>query len=141
MLMKGFFQSNSFSLTEAAKIDGAKEFQIFFKIIVPISKPAFATIALFYTLQFWNDWWLSLLFIESEKLMKLQYVLIKVMKNAEFLNSADALQYGLVKDGTQIPTLSARMAMCVLAAGPVTLIFPFFQKYFVKGLTVGSIKG
>lgn len=82
-----------------------------------------------------------MLYISNEKLMKLQYMLIRVLRNMEYLNSAEALQYGLVKEGMEIPTQSARMAMCVLAAGPMLVVFPFFQKYFVKGLTVGSMKG
>ena len=107
---------------------------------MPVSKPAFATIGLFYILGSWNDWWLSLLYIESEKLVKLQYLLMKVLSNIEFLNSYDALRYGLVSGNTQIPTYSTRMAMCILATGPIIIIFPFFQKYYVKVITIGAVK-
>jgi putative aldouronate transport system permease protein len=141
LMMKGFFSTIPDSLIEAAKLDGAGELYTFIKIIIPISKPAFATIGLFYVLTSWNDWYLSMLYIESDSLIKLQYMLMKLLKNIEFLNSAEALQYGLVKEGVDAPTLSARMAMCILAAGPMLVVFPFFQKYFVKGLTVGSVKG
>lgn len=141
LLMKGFFQSIPTALIEAGKIDGASEMYIFAKIVVPISKPAFATIALFYILAAWNDWQLSLLYIDSDSKIKLQYLLVKILNNIEFLNSYDAIKYGLVREPISVPTNSARMAMCVLAAGPIVVIFPFFQKYFVKGISVGSVKG
>lgn len=141
LVMKGFFQSIPDSLIESAKIDGASELYTFVKIVIPISKPAIASITLFYVLGYWNDWWLSMIYIESEKLLKLQYMLIRILKNIEYLNSPEAFQMGANRQGIEIPTLSARMAMCVLAAGPVLVIFPFFQKYFVKGITVGAVKG
>lgn len=141
LMLKGFYQSIPTSLIESAKIDGAKEMRIFVQIIIPISKPAIATIALFCLLGSWNAWNDSLLYIETESKVKLQYLLMRILKNAEFLNSAEALQYGVVREGTSIPTNSVRMAMCILAAGPILVVFPFFQKYFVKGLTVGSVKG
>lgn len=141
LLMKGFLQTIPEALIESAKIDGAGEVYAFVKIVLPISKPALATIGLFLVLQNWNDWFLTLLYIDNDKLLKLQYLLIRVLKNMEFLNSAEALQYGLVKESTNIPAQSARMAMCILAAGPMLVVFPFFQKYFIRGLTVGSVKG
>ncbi|MGO4545442.1 carbohydrate ABC transporter permease [Paenibacillus sp. 2TAB23] len=141
LLMRGFLQTLPDALFESAKIDGATEFTIFTRIVLPLSKPALATLGLFLVLQYWNDWWLTLLYIDHEDKMKLQYLLIRVLRNMEFLNSAEALQYGLVKPGQQVPSLSARMAMCILAAGPMLVIFPFFQRYFVQGLTVGSVKG
>ena len=139
--MKSFFMALPSSLIESAKIDGAGELRIFTQIIIPISKPAFATIGLFYILNAWNDWNLSLLYIDDDRLIKLQYLLMRLMSNMEFLNSYDAIKYGVVRESVSIPTNSARMAMCILAAGPIVVIFPFFQKYFVKGITVGSVKG
>lgn len=141
LMLKGFFQTLPSSLIEAAKIDGAGELKIFSTIIIPISKPALATIALFYLLGSWNDWWLSMLYIEKDSLVKLQYLLQRILKNIDFLNSEAAVKYSIVGSGTDIPTYSARMAMCVLASGPILMVFPFFQKHFVKGLTVGSVKG
>ncbi|BBI36574.1 ABC transporter permease [Cohnella abietis] len=141
MLMKGFLQTIPEAVIESAKIDGAGELRIFAQIVLPISKPALATLGLFFALQYWNDWWLTLLYVEHDNLMKLQYLLIRVLKNMEYLNSAEAIEYGLVKPGMLVPSLSARMAMCILAAGPMLLVFPLFQKYFVQGLTVGSVKG
>lgn len=141
LLMKGFFQSIPESLIEAAKIDGASELGIFARIVVPISKPAFATIGLFLLLGYWNSWYQSLLYIETPSKVTLQYMLMTIMNNIELLNSAEAQQYGMALQGYEAPTLGARMAMCVLAVGPIVFVFLFFQKYFVSGLTVGSVKG
>jgi putative aldouronate transport system permease protein len=141
LLMKGFLQALPNALFESAKMDGAGETRIFIQLVLPLSLPALATVGLFFVLQYWNDWWLTLLYVDSKDMLKLQYLLIRVLKNMEFLNSAEAIQYGLVKPGMEVPSLSARMAMCVLAAGPMLVVFPFFQRFFVRGLTVGSVKG
>lgn len=141
MMLKTFFMSLPISLIESAKLDGAKEITIFFKMIIPLSKPALACIALFILFQFWNGWYSSLLYIDDENKVQLQYLLMAIMKNIEFLNSAEATQLGANTAAASTPTLNARMAMCVLAMGPIVLVFPFFQKYFVQGLTVGSVKG
>lgn len=141
MLMKNFFKSVPDTLIEAAKIDGMGEFGIFLKIVIPLSKPALATIALFYALGYWNQWYNSMIYTDTANLSMLQYTLLKLTRDIEYLNSAEAMQYGAVTSGTEIPTYGMRMAMCVVAAGPMVLIFPFFQKYFVKGITIGSVKG
>ncbi|UKS31214.1 ABC transporter permease subunit [Paenibacillus sp. HWE-109] len=112
LLMKGFLQTIPEAIIESAKMDGAGELRIFAQIVLQISKPALATLGLFFALQYWNDWWLTLLYMDQDHLMKLQYLLIRVLKNMEYLNSSEAIQYGLVKPGTQVPSLSARMAMC-----------------------------
>ncbi|MBP3360720.1 MAG: carbohydrate ABC transporter permease [Clostridia bacterium] len=141
LMFKTFFMAIPPALIESAKIDGAKEYTIFFRIIIPLSKPAFACIGLFLLLQAWNDWYSSLLYIETESKVQLQYLLMSIMQNIEKLNNADPAQLGINAGMQNIPSLNARMAMCVIAAGPILVIFPFFQKYFVKGLTVGSVKG
>jgi putative aldouronate transport system permease protein len=139
-LMKGFFMDIPTSLIDAAKIDGAGEVFIFFKIIVPISKPAFATIGLFCAFTYWNDWWLSLLYIENPQLSSLQFYLYRIMNNIQFLSSS--MQTGNIRINlADLPGETARMALCVLAAGPMLFIFPFFQRYFIRGLTLGSVKG
>lgn len=138
-LMKGFFADIPMSLVEAAKIDGSSEIYTFFKIIVPVSKPAFATIGLFTAFTFWNDWWLSMLYIDNAKLTSLQYYLYRIMNNIQFLTTS--MQAGNISmDISGLPNETARMALCLLAAGPMLVVFPFFQKYFVKGLTVGAVK-
>ncbi len=141
LLMRNYMVSVPDGVVESAKIDGASELRIFFRIVIPMSTPAIATIGLMFLLQYWNDWYLPMLYIEDSNLVNLQYLLQKMLKNMDFLNSAEAISYGLVNGSTEIPTAGARMAMCILAAGPMLVVFPFFQKYFVKGLVVGSIKG
>ena len=142
IIMRTFFQGISDSLIESAKIDGAREFTIFFKIILPLSKPVFATIALLGLLDRWNNWFTSLVYIRDEALFTLQYLLQRVLEDAAFVEAiAAANVIGIDIQEFQAPTESMRFAMSVIAAGPMLLIFPFFQRYFVRGLTVGSVKG
>ena len=138
-LMKSFMNDVPFELIEAAKIDGSGEFRLFFQIIVPIAKPALATIGLFIAFAYWNDWYNCFLYINNNDLTSLQYYLYRVMSEAAFLSTNTMASTMLA--ARQIPTTTVRMAMCVLAAGPMLVVFPFFQKYFVRGLTVGSVKG
>ena len=138
-LMKSFMNDVPFELIEAAKIDGSGEFRLFFQIIVPIAKPALATIGLFIAFAYWNDWYNCFLYINNNDLTSLQYYLYRVMSEANFL-ATNTMASSMIA-AQSIPTTTVRMAMCVLAAGPMLVIFPFFQKYFVRGLTVGSVKG
>jgi putative aldouronate transport system permease protein len=140
LLLRSFMQKIPYDIIESCMMDGASEFRIFFQIILPLAKPGLATIALFTILQYWNDWWLSLLFIEKESLVPLQYMLYRMMNNITFLtSSSNQMPPGL--SNAVIPSESARMAMAILAAGPMLAVFPFFQQYFVRGLTVGAVKG
>ena len=139
-LMKGFLSDINFALIEAAKLDGCGETGIFFHIIVPISKPAFATVGLLIAFTYWNDWWLAMLYIESPSLTPLQYMLYRIMNSIQYLTSGLA-SHAVSADVGRLPSETARMAMCVLASWPMLFVFPFFQKYFVKGLTVGAVKG
>jgi len=139
LLMKGFMQSLPEEIFESAKVDGASEYMIFFKIVLPLSKSGLATVGLFIALMYWNEWWLAMLFIDNQKLIPLQFMLNRIMSNITFLSSGLSTNVNI--DTSKFPSESARMAMCVLAAGPMLFVFPFFQKYFVKGLTVGSVKG
>lgn len=138
LLMKGFMSTIPYALIESAKMDGASEYRVFFSIIIPISKSGLATIALFSVLIYWNDYWLSLLFIDTGKYVSLQLLLYRIMSNIDFLNSALAVAN---TSNIVLPSQSARFALAVVAAGPMLFIFPFFQRFFVKGITVGSIKG
>lgn len=141
-ILRTNFRSIPDSIVESAKIDGANEFYVYYKLILPLSKPTLATIGLFCFLSFWNDWWLCLLFIDKSKLYNLQYMLYRIMANISYLTSANPMNSsGLSIDTSKLPNESARMATVVLAAGPMLFVFSFFQKYFVQGLTVGSIKG
>lgn len=140
LLLRTFMQKIPYDIIESCMMDGASEFRIFFQIILPLAKPGLATIALFTILQYWNDWFLSLLYIEKESLVPLQYMLYRMMNNITFLtSSSNQMPPGL--NNAVIPSESARMAMAILAAGPMLAVFPFFQQYFVRGLTVGAVKG
>ena len=139
-LMKSFLDDIPTTLIEAANIDGAGEIRTFFQIIVPISKPALATVGLFISFTYWNDWFQSMLYIDKSSLTSLQYYLYRIMNNIQYLSTTmQAGNMGI--DLSALPGETARMALCVLAAGPMLIIFPFFQKYFVRGLTVGAVKG
>lgn len=140
LLMKGFLSVISISIIESAKIDGASEWRIFFRIVIPVAKPGLATVGLFYILMYWNDWWLGLLFIEKPDLVPIQLMLNNVMENIDYL-TRNVIQVNVGVEILKLPSLSARMAICTLGMAPVLFVFPFFQKYFVKGLMVGSVKG
>ncbi len=137
-MLRTFFQGIPYEITEAAIIDGANEFSIFARFIIPMSKPAIATIALFMFLGKWNDWNTALLYINDESLISLQYLLQRIMQNIQMMAEDPAIA-ALFED--DIPAETVRMAMAVVVAGPALLVFPFFQKYFVKGITVGAVKG
>ena len=138
-LLRTYFLTLPKEFIESAKIDGANEWQIYLNIIVPLSTPALATVGLFCILMFWNDWWLALLYINEPKLYPLQYLLYAILRNAEFLsnNSSASAMLGSVK----VPLQTIRMAMAVVAIGPVAIAFLALQRYFVRGITLGGIKG
>ena len=135
LLLRTYFATLPTELFDSAKIDGANEIQIFFQIAVPLALPAILTIALFLMLNYWNDVFQALLFIESNSLSPLQFTLYKMIVNTTNL-SPQGMQNGMI-----VPVLSVRMAMAVLALGPVILAFLFVQRYFMRGITLGSIKG
>lgn len=140
MLLRTFFAALPNEVIEAAEIDGSSEFSTFLKIIIPMSKPAIAAVGFLIVLRYWNDWWLSMLFIENSRLNSLQYMLFALMSTIDEL-AKDAQVSGSMDAGDNFPSESARMAMAVLAGGPMLFVFPFFQKYFVKGITLGALKG
>lgn len=137
-MMRSFFQDIPYEIIESALIDGSNDFGIFFKFILPLSKPVLATVALMTFLGKWNDWNTSLLYIDNQKLISLQYLLQRILNNVDIMKE-NANLLGMA--AYDIPTETVRMAMAVVVAGPALFVFPFFQKYFVKGLTVGSVKG
>ncbi len=141
-MMRTFMQSLPGEVRESVKMDGGSEFLYFFRFVIPLSKPVLAAIALFMFLGKWNDWNTSMLYINSrDELISLQYLLQRILKNLQLMRelTKEGVQINEVAD--EIPTETVRMAMSVVVAGPALIIFPFFQKYFVKGLTVGSVKG
>ncbi|MFC4776654.1 carbohydrate ABC transporter permease [Paenibacillus sp. GCM10023252] len=142
IIMRTFFGSTiPHALIESAKIDGAGELRIYWQIVLPLSLPVMATIGLFQMLRYWNDWYLSLIYINQESLVNIQYLLYRVISNINYLNSGLANQ--VATDGilAALPTQTVRMAIAVIGIGPIVFVYPFIQKYFVKGLTVGSVKG
>lgn len=139
MLRTSFSQIPS-AVIEAAKIDGASEWKTFFSVVVPMSVTGIATIFLLVALAYWNEWYYSLMYMTNEKIFSLQYYLSKTMSNIdEILRNQQTSS--LTTETANIPSETTRMAMCVLAAGPMIFVFMFFQKYFVGGITVGSVKG
>ena len=129
------------AVIESAQIDGASQWTIFFRIVLPISKPVLATIALFLAFGYWNDWYQSMLYIKSDSLKSLQAMLQSMQKNLEYLTknpTAGLAQADMIR---QMPQESVRMAIAFIVAVPIACIYPFFQKYFISGLTVGAVKG
>ena len=138
-MMRTFFKGIPGEIMESATIDGASEYTIFIKMILPLSKPVLATVALFMFLAKWNDWNTALIYITKPELYSLQYLLQKIMEDINILKQNQMA--GAMMDSMNVPSETVRMAMAIIVAGPALVVFPFFQKYFVKGLTVGSVKG
>lgn len=136
LIMRNYFRTIPESIIESARIDGSGEFNTFLKLVIPLSTPVLATIGLFVAVFYWNDWFTAALFIENSKLYTLQFLLQSIMNNIAFLQG-NALT---AKAAAMQPDETARMATCVLAVGPLVLTYPFLQKYFVKGLTLGAVK-
>ncbi|RKP48918.1 carbohydrate ABC transporter permease [Cohnella endophytica] len=135
-VLKSFFETIPREIVESARIDGAGHFRSFLNIVIPLSTPGLATIGLFYALAYWNDWWLSLNFIESDKLMPVQLLLKKMISNLTYISSqVDTSKF------IQVPANGVQMATTIISIGPIFLVYPYIQKYFVKGLTIGSVKG
>ncbi|HIR46905.1 MAG TPA: carbohydrate ABC transporter permease [Candidatus Caccousia avicola] len=141
IVLRTFYKGIPMEIIEAARIDGAGEFRTFFSIVLPLSKPGLATIGMFTTIAYWNDWFLGMLYIVDQKKYPVQTLLWSMQNSLEFMkqSSANALEYAEM--AANAPTDSGRMALTVLVVLPILLAYPFFQKYFVKGLTVGGVKG
>lgn len=141
IVMRTFYKGIPMEIIEAARIDGAGEIKTFFRVVIPLSKPGLATIGMFTTIAYWNDWFLGMLYIVDQKKYPVQTLLWSMQNSLEFMkqSSANALEYAEM--AANAPTDSGRMALTVLVVLPILLAYPFFQKYFVKGLTVGGVKG
>ncbi len=144
IIMRTFFQTSvPMELIEAATIDGSGEYRTLLQIVIPIVKPGIATVALLNALAYWNDWFLALLYIRTEtQLIPLQYLLMQIQRSAEFL-AANSHMMGTEASRAiaQLPSQSLRMALVVLIVVPIACAYPFFQRYVVAGLTIGSVKG
>ncbi|MDR2932431.1 MAG: carbohydrate ABC transporter permease [Oscillospiraceae bacterium] len=144
MVMRSYMDGLPDSLVEAAKIDGASEYRILFGIVLPLSMPVVATIALFVIVGQWNSWFDTMLYCSSEpKLTTLQYELQKLLTSAQNIASADAADAAMNSGDSKaaVTPTSIRTAMTIIAVVPILFIYPFLQKYFVKGLTIGGVKG
>ncbi|WP_227013808.1 carbohydrate ABC transporter permease [Paenibacillus psychroresistens] len=142
LIMKGFMSKIPMEIIESAKIDGAREWRIFYRIILPLSMPALATLGLFISFAYWNEWFNGLLFINNERLVPLQLLLIRSLKTLDFITSRPEFSASVISlDMSQFPQKAAKFAIAIIAGGPMLVIFPFFQRFFIKGLTVGALKG
>ena len=142
IILRTFFKTSvPDAIVESAKIDGASEFLLFIKVILPISLPGIATIALFLTLGFWNDWFNAMLYIDNNTLIPIQYLLIKLETSMEFLiNNSNTMGLSATEAVSQMPKETVKMAIVVITTVPIIFAYPFFQKYFVSGLTIGAVK-
>jgi len=136
ILRNYFMNSVPGSLVESARMDGAGDFTIFLRIILPLTTPVLASIGLFTALFYWNDWWTAMLYVERERLFPLQYVLYQILSSvtvaANIVNNVATLN---------MPKETLKLAMTVVSIGPIILAYPFVQRYFVKGITLGAVKG
>jgi len=141
IVMKNYMNGIPVAFTEAAIIDGCGDFSIYYRIILPLSKPVLATIGLFITLAYWNDWYNSMLYINDDSKYTLQYFLYMRINNIEAYKKIIAQSGGMAGSFIELPTQTLRMALTVVVTGPIIFAYPFAQKYFVKGITIGAIKG
>lgn len=144
IVMRTFFKSSvPLELIEAATIDGSGEYSTLVRVVLPIAKPGIATIALLNALSYWNDWFQSLLYIRQNKaLQPLQALLMELQNNVEYLNRMSGqLGTAAIMESMRAPTQTLRMALVVLIVIPIAFAYPFFQRYIVAGLTIGSVKG
>jgi multiple sugar transport system permease protein/putative aldouronate transport system permease protein len=137
-LMRNFFMSVPASLAESARIDGAGELFILFKIILPVSTPALAAVGLFYALGYWNNWFQAMLYIDRNHLQPLQMMIMKMLRNVEFMTQMAGQLRMQVFD---LPSSTIKMATAMVTIGPIVLLYPFLQRYFTSGIMVGAVKG
>ena len=141
MITRSYFQSNiPQEVLESARIDGMSEFGIFFKIVFPLSVPILATIGFMKALMYWNDWTNSLYYITDKRLVGIQALLNNLLTNVQYL-SQSMEGISIATENAVIPTLTIRLAIAVVGMLPMILLYPFFQKYYTKGLLVGAVKG
>ena len=126
------------AISESAKMDGANDFLIYIRLILPLSKPVLATIGLFGALDYWNDWFNAMLFVDKSQYFPLQYYLYRALNSIEAISRITSGTSRLIGN---IPTESFKLAMTVVATGPIVILYPCLQKYFIKGLTIGAVKG
>ncbi|MFC3799078.1 carbohydrate ABC transporter permease [Cohnella sp. GCM10012308] len=142
LLMRSFFANTiPESIVESGTIDGASEWKIFLKLIVPLSAPIVATIALFNLLSYWNDWYNCMLFIDKAGLMNIQYLMTKMLLNVQFLIEKSSSSSNAGELLSKMPTETIRMALAMIGIAPLLVAYPFFQRYYISGITSGAVKG
>jgi len=142
LVMRSFIKSViPASMMEAAKMDGAGEFLLFMRIVLPLVKPALACIGLFYAIGYWTDWYNAMLYITDVKKYSLQYLLTSVINKADFLAKSSMSSATVAEARVSLPSESMKLAMTIVSIGPIVFVYPFVQKYFVTGLTIGAVKG
>ena len=142
MMVRNFFNANiPYSIIEAARIDGANDWTIYSKIMVPLSKPIMITIGLFSALGYWNNWTAGIYYINNPKLYTIQVYLKKLMDSIQFLKTTDLSNEAVLLASRSLPTESARMAVAIIALIPILAVYPFIQKELIKGMVVGGVKG
>ncbi len=141
IIAKNFMRGVPYEISESAKMDGAGELTIYFKLYLPISKPLLATLGLFAALAYWNDWYNSMLFNTKEEMQSLQYFLQDMLSTIQALKQLIAEGNLEVAQKANLPTTSMRMAMTCVVTGPIIFLYPVVRRYFIKGLTIGAVKG
>ncbi len=140
ILMRSFISSAvPDEVVESSKIDGANDFLIYYRIVLPLAVPGLATIGLFLSLHYWNDWFSSAMYINDATKYQLQFYLYNVINTSSFLTSIGAGAGVVLAEG--IPSETMKMSMAIVVTGPILFLYPFVQRYFVKGLTIGAVKG
>ncbi|MDR1060025.1 MAG: carbohydrate ABC transporter permease [Clostridiales bacterium] len=141
IIAKSYIKSIPFEITESAKVDGANDVLIFYRLILPLCKPLIATLGLFSALAYWNDWYNTLLYITKEERMSLQYFLQEMINSIQALKNLVSIGATVDASLVSLPQETLKMGMTVITTGPIILLYPFVQRYFVKGLTIGAVKG
>ena len=142
MLVRNYFNANiPYSIIEAARLDGAHDWTIYSKIMVPLSKPIMTTIGLFSALGYWNNWTAGIYYINNPKLYTIQVYLKKLMDSIQFLKTTDLTDEAILLAQRSLPTESARMAVAIIALIPVLIVYPMVQKELIKGMVIGGVKG
>ncbi len=138
LILKSYMRNIPESVFESARLDGANDWTIYWRISLPLTKGGLATVGLFIALNYWNDWYAAMLYIDDPSMYPLQYYLNNILNKSQGMMAA-AARAGI--PAAQIPSEPVKLAMTVVATGPIVLLYPFLQKYFVKGVTIGAVKG
>ena len=141
IILRTFFKTSiPDSLIDAASIDGCGEIRNLFSIVVPLAKPGIATVGLLTAINYWNDWWMALIFIRDRSQIPLQFLLMELQRNMEFIRRNIAMIGAANINFADLPTQGLRMALCVIIVVPIAFAYPFFQRYIISGLTIGAVK-